>query len=160
VLQIAHRMWSPDETPCEGKHYRLVRPLNSPNSVQHPHPPILIAGSGERKTLRLVARYGDACNLFDLPGTRFGDDIPRKLDILRSHCADVGRDYLDIEKTVATRFDPDGDPEALVAHLADLAAIGIDHALVGTLDTPWTEKALATLADHLPAIAAIPVNRS
>lgn len=67
VLQIAHRMWGGDESPYEGRHYQLARPLNSPNALQRPHPPILVAGSGERKTLRLVAQYADMCNLFDLP---------------------------------------------------------------------------------------------
>ncbi len=98
LLQIAHQMWRGDERPYEGQHYQLVRPLNSPNSVQRPHPPILIGGSGERKTLRLVARYADACNLFDLPGTEFADNITGKLRVLREHCAAAGRDYTEIEK--------------------------------------------------------------
>jgi F420-dependent oxidoreductase-like protein len=68
VVQIALQMWRGNQAPWQGTHYQLLRPLNSPNTLQHPHPPILIAGSGERKTLRLVARYGDMCNLFDLPG--------------------------------------------------------------------------------------------
>ena len=70
VLQIAHRMWRGDETPYEGKHYQLVRPLNSPNSVQRPNPPVLVAGGGEKKTLRLVARYGDACTCSTRPAPR------------------------------------------------------------------------------------------
>ena len=69
VVEIALQMWRGDESPYEGRHYHLLRPLNSPNALQPPHPPVLIAGSGEGKTLRLVARYADMCNLFDLPGT-------------------------------------------------------------------------------------------
>src|SRR6266436_6628716 len=99
VLQLAHQMWRGDDRPYQGTHYQLVRPLNSPNSLQRPHPPILIGGSGERKTLRLVARYGDMCNLFDLPGAGYADDLNHKLGVLRSHCEDVGRDYGAIEKT-------------------------------------------------------------
>ncbi len=109
VVQIALQMWRGDEAPWEGTHYQLLRPLNSPNTLQRPHPPILIAGSGERKTLRLVARYGDMCNLFDLPGTGFADDLKHKLDVLRSHCVDAGRDYAAIEKTVSTFVEPDED---------------------------------------------------
>ena len=106
VVQIALQMWRGDQAPWQGTHYQLLRPLNSPNTLQHPHPPILIAGSGERKTLRLVARYGDMCNLFDLPGTGFADDLKRKLDALRSHCQDAGRDYDAIEK----RCPPSSNP--------------------------------------------------
>src|SRR6201995_1040417 len=109
VVQIALRMWGGDEAPWEGTHYQLLRPLNSPNTLQRPHPPILIAGSGEGNTLRLVARYGDMWNLFDLPGTGFADDLKRKLDVLRSHCQDAGRDYDAIEKTVSTFVEPGED---------------------------------------------------
>ena len=94
TVQIALRMWSGDERPFEGKHYRLGRPLNVPQSLSRPHPPIMIAGDGEKKTLRLVARYADACSL------RPGPEVPRKLDVLRRHCEDEGRDYGEIEKSV------------------------------------------------------------
>jgi len=142
VLQIAHQMWRGDENPYEGQHYRLMRPLNSPNSVQRPHPPILIGGSGERKTLRLVARYADACNLFDLPGAGFADNLRHKLRVLREHCDAENRDYRDIEKTVTSFFDP-GDPG--LDHLRELAGLGIDHVVV-SMPGPWDEQAIEAVA--------------
>jgi len=93
TLEICLQMWSGDETPYKGKHYRLERPLNSPQSLSRPHPGILIGGSGEQKTLRLVARFADACNLWPTP------EVPHKLQVLRAHCEAVGRDYDAIEKT-------------------------------------------------------------
>jgi F420-dependent oxidoreductase-like protein len=99
ALQIVLQMWSDSESPYHGKHYTLERTLNSPQPLQHPHPPILIGGSGERKTLRLVARYGDSCNIFA------HTDLRHKLDVLREHCEREGRDYDAIEKTVLFNFD-------------------------------------------------------
>jgi F420-dependent oxidoreductase-like protein len=162
TLQIAHQMWCGDDSPYQGRHYQLVRPLNSPNSVQRPRPPILIGGSGEQKTLRLVARYGDACNLFDLPGTGFSDNLRHKLDVLRGHCAAAGREYTDIEKTVASGLDLGDDQDAglagLLGHLRELADIGIDHAVVSP-HGPWNEASLAAVASILPEVHAIPVAR-
>ena len=155
VVQIALQMWRGDEAPWQGTHYQLLRPLNSPNTLQHPHPPILIAGSGERKTLRLVARYGDMCNLFDLPGTGFADDLKHKLDVLRSHCEDAGRDYDTIEKTVSTFVEPDEDRARLLDHLAELAGLGISHAMVSPRQ-PWDEAALDRVAAMVPDVHAIP----
>jgi alkanesulfonate monooxygenase SsuD/methylene tetrahydromethanopterin reductase-like flavin-dependent oxidoreductase (luciferase family) len=158
LLQIAHQMWRGDERPYQGRHYQLVRPLNSPNSVQRPHPPILIGGSGERKTLRLVARYADACNLFDLPGTEFADNIVGKLRVLREHCAAAGRDYAEIEKTVSSNFDLGEDRQAglgdLLAHLRELAALGIGTVLVAPRH-PWDGATLEALASILPDVHAI-----
>ncbi len=133
TLQIAHQMWSGNEKPFEGKHYQLARPLNSPRAVQKPHPPILIGGSGERKTLRLVAQYGDGCNLF----ARLGDDqLKHKLDVLRDHCQSIGRPYEEIEKTTLNSFRLSRDvsngsmtPAAAIEHFASLAAMGIDQAI-------------------------------
>jgi len=133
TLQIAQQMWAGNDKPYEGKHYQLARPLNSPQSVQRPHPPILIGGTGERKTLRLVAQYGDACNLF----ARLGDDVLRhKLDILREHCQAVGRPYEQIEKTTLDqiRLSRDGSngtmtPAAAVEYFAHMASMGIDQAI-------------------------------
>jgi F420-dependent oxidoreductase-like protein len=158
VVQIALQMWRGDESPYEGTHYQLPRPLNSPNTLQHPHPPIMIAGSGERNTLRLVARYGDMCNLFDLPGTGFADDLKHKLNVLRSHCEDAGRDYDAIEKTVSTFVDPDMDQARVVDHLAELAELGIDHAMVSPR-RPWDEGTLDWLAAMVPDVHAIPTGR-
>ena len=84
ALQICLQMWSDDDGPYEGKHYQLARTLNSPQSLSRPHPPILIGGAGERKTLRLVAQYADACNIFDTP------ELAHKLEVLREHCERLG----------------------------------------------------------------------
>ena len=155
ALQVAHQMWSGDETPFQGRHYQLARPMNSPNSVQRPRPPILVAGGGERKTLRLVARYGDACQLADLPGTRYEVDFKHKLEVLRRHCDDAGRDYTEIEKAVSTGVDLSGDQQAglnaLRARLRELAALGFDHAMVSP-NSPWTEDSIAALASLLPEV--------
>jgi F420-dependent oxidoreductase-like protein len=125
ALQICLQMWSGDDGPYNGKHYHLDRTLNVPQALSRPHPPILIGGGGERKTLRLVAKYAQACNLFASP------DVARKLDVLREHCEAVGRDYDEIEKTVMFHFDtgPKGENvDAMLEQLRDLAALGITHA--------------------------------
>jgi alkanesulfonate monooxygenase SsuD/methylene tetrahydromethanopterin reductase-like flavin-dependent oxidoreductase (luciferase family) len=132
-------MWSDSEEPYDGKHYTLERTLNSPPSVRRPHPPILIGGGGERKTLRLVAQYADACNLFDSP------ELPHKLEVLRGHCEDIGRDYDDMEKTVMYPVDPGPAGEnvdAILARLEALAALGFTHVHSRGLDgsrTDWLE---------------------
>ncbi|WP_405988322.1 LLM class F420-dependent oxidoreductase [Streptomyces sp. NBC_00986] len=126
TLRICLQMWSEDEKPFEGRYYRLERTLNSPASVRRPRPPILVGGSGERKTLRLVAEYADACNLFHEP------DLQHKLDVLRRHCDDVGRDYAEIEKTVLLPLDPGTRGEnvhALLTELRRLEHLGFDHVI-------------------------------
>src|ERR1700677_4733295 len=149
LLQIAHQMWRGDQSPYQGRHYQLVRPLNSPNSVQRPHPPILIGGSGERKTLRLVARYADACNIFDSP------ELAHKLDVLREHCANEGRDYAEIEKTAQVRFNLGEHGENVtqtIEHLHELAELGIQVAH-GTLTDVSSPYALDLMAEQvIPAI--------
>lgn len=133
TLQIALQMWSGDEKPYNGKHYQLARPLNSPQSLQRPHPPILIGGTGERKTLRLVAQYADACNIF----ARLGDNfLQNKLDVLRQHCQTIGRPYEQIEKTTlgSLALSRDGrngtmTPAAAIEYIAKLAELGIDQAI-------------------------------
>jgi F420-dependent oxidoreductase-like protein len=135
TLQIAHQMWSGRVKPFEGKHYRLAEPINSPSPLSKPHPPILIGGGGERKTLRLVARYGDACNLFA------GDEalVRHKLAVLREHCEAEGRPYEAIEKTTIGGLPPitrDGaggtaSPSQVLDLLGRLAELGVDHHLIG-----------------------------
>ena len=125
ALQICLQMWSGSQEPYHGKHYTLERTLNSPQSLQRPHPPILIGGSGEKKTLRMVAQYAQACNLWG------GPDLERKLDILRGHCEALGRDYDEIEKTVMFPLDPGKDGEnvdSMLEQLQGLAALGVSHA--------------------------------
>ncbi len=139
TLQICLQMWGDSTEPYEGKHYRLGSTLNSPQSVQRPHPPILIGGGGERKTLRMVAQYAQACNLFDTP------DLARKLDVLKRHCDDLGRDYDEIAKTVMGPVNPGPNGEhvdATLEHLAELAALGVSHLHMRVLDgsrTDWLE---------------------
>lgn len=129
TVQVCLKMWAGergDERPFKGEHYQMERPLNLPQSLSRPHPPVMIAGGGENKTLRLVARYADACNL------RPGPDIPRKLDVLRGHCEAEGRDYEEIEKTCMFAFDVgEGGEKAgeLVGHLRWLADMGIETVI-------------------------------
>jgi F420-dependent oxidoreductase-like protein len=123
TLQIALQMWAGDESSYTGKHYRLQRPLNSPPAVRRPHPPILIGGGGEKKTLRLVARYADACNLFDTP------ELPHKLEVLREHCEREGRDQSEIEKTALHALLADATVDQAVDAVGRLAGEGIDHVI-------------------------------
>jgi F420-dependent oxidoreductase-like protein len=162
LLRIARQMWQGDEAPFAGRHYNLARPLNSPAPVQRPHPPILVAGGGEKKTLRLVARYADACHLPGyagrVGGVDLGGDLRRKLEVLREHCAAAGRDYGEIEKTVGLGLDLGDDPAAsrreLLATLQGLAALGFGHAMISPRG-PWTEDNLSALTEVLPEIHAI-----
>jgi F420-dependent oxidoreductase-like protein len=143
TLRIALQMWTGDVSAFAGAHYRLERPLNSPQSLTRPHPPILIGGMGERKTLPLVARYADACNLFDIPDG--GVTIRRKLALLADACEAIGRPYEQIEKTVSTRLEPDETAAAFADRCARLAELGIEHAVVITSE-PWSEQRIAVLA--------------
>ena len=150
ALQICLQMWSEDDGPYEGKHYRLGRTLNSPQALTKPHPPILIGGGGEKKTLRLVAKYAQACNLFA------GPDLERKLDVLRGHCADVGRDYDEIEKTVMAPFElgPKGEnADEVLAQLQSLAALGIQHAHV-RIPNDYDIAVLDVIGERIIPVAA------
>jgi F420-dependent oxidoreductase-like protein len=131
TLRICLQMWRGDEQPFMGQHYVLERALNSPQSLSRPHPPIVVGGSGEQKTLRLVARYADGCNLFPSP------EIPRKLDLLKGYCEAEGRDYAAIEKTSMYTFDASGGDasvEEAIRVLGWLASMGIQTTYIGVAD--------------------------
>ncbi|HET9060841.1 MAG TPA: LLM class F420-dependent oxidoreductase [Acidimicrobiales bacterium] len=145
ILQICLQMWGDDDGPFRGKHYQLERTLSSPLPVSRPHPPILIGGSGEKKTLRLVARYAQACNIFSFA------DVAHKFDVLRAHCEAEGRDYDEIEKTVLYNFDigPDGERAGqVVEDLGRLAALGATAA-VGSVPNVHDIRPLELIGEKL-----------
>lgn len=161
LLQIALQMWAGDTKPYEGRYAHLENPLNVPNALQRPHPPILIGGMGEQKTLRLVAQYGDACNLFAVsqPGV-----LEHKLDVLREHCERLGRPYEEIEKTslgglYVTRQGGDGakTPAEAIAWFQWLAGLGFDQAIFSmpNVSDPESFKLLAD--EVIPAVLELPV---
>ncbi len=134
TLQIAHQMWSGEEAPYDGKYYHLERTLNSPQAITKPHPPILIGGTGEQKTLRFVAKYADGCNLF----ARMGEDVLRhKLNVLREHCERENRPYEEIEKTsldhvFLSRSGAEGSMsvQQVLDQFGHLADLGFDQGIV------------------------------
>jgi F420-dependent oxidoreductase-like protein len=150
TLQICLQMWRGDQSPYYGQHYQLERPINSPQALSRPHPPILIGGSGERKTLRFVARYAQACNLFPSP------ELPRKLDVLRAHCEAEGRDYDDIMKTCYFIFDVGEKGEKageVVDQLGGLAEMGF-QAAIGAVANVWDVTPLEIIGSEvIPAVA-------
>src|SRR5207253_1267295 len=121
TLQICRQMWSDDDGPYAGKHYQLAETVCNPRPLSEPRPPILIGGGGEKKTLRLVAQYADACNLFAV-GT---DEIAHKIDVLKSHCDAVGRDFSEITNTILYVGDPLGDPDKTLRQLERYAELGV-----------------------------------
>jgi F420-dependent oxidoreductase-like protein len=152
ALRICRQMFAGDETAFEGRHYRLGRPLNSPLPLSRPGPPILIGGMGEKKTLLLVAKYADACNLFA------GPDLPRKLDVLRRHCDAVGRDYDEIEKTVMYHFDLGEKGERvgeIIDDLRKLKAAGLTVAHGGLRNLTDTAQFETFQREIVPAAEAL-----
>jgi F420-dependent oxidoreductase-like protein len=149
TLQVCGRMWSGDDGPYDGTHYQLAETVCVPPPLQTSGhlggPPVMLGGNGERKTLRLVAQYADATNLFGASGP----EIAHKLDVLRRHCDDVGRDYDTIQKTAMGGLDPVSEREAFLARMEEFAAQGIELVTlqpVGPDPVAWTNEVLDTVA--------------
>jgi F420-dependent oxidoreductase-like protein len=142
TLRIAQRMWDGDESEYHGLSTYLGGPICNPMPIRRPR--ILIGGSGERRTLRLVAEYADACNLFDIPDG--GVTIRRQLDVLARHCAEVGRDYDTIETTLTTALEDGEAPRKFIERCAEIADLGVDHVVVITRGRPWEMADIETLA--------------
>ncbi len=153
ALQISHQMWSGKVGEYEDSHYQLAETLNSPPALSRPHPPVMIGGSGEKKTLRLVARYADACNLFAYGGAGL---IRHKLDVLRGHCEDVGRDYEEIERTAlgTANLAADGmTVEQVIDTCRELSEAGIEH-LIFNMPNVHEIKPIETFGEEIiPAVA-------
>ena len=175
ACEIIHRMWTEDDPVFNGKYYSIDRPINEPKGVQKPHPPLWIGGSGERVTLKLVAQFGDACNIEPNP-----DVVRRKLAVLREHCEAVGRNYDDIVKSVTVEVfpiskgdDPEratarargyesfregtvvADPDRVVAHLEPLIEAGINYFIIYIPGVAYDhEPMLRFEAEILPRVAA------
>ena len=147
ALQICLQMWSDSEEPYKGKYYQLGRTLNSPQSLQRPHPFLMIGGGGEKKTLRLVAQYADACNIAASPAAG------HKLDVLRQHCEDAGRDYSQIEKTTMVRIDPATTKDDIVRSAAEMKDLGFTTAYVYASGITEPAKIIDLMAEALPQLA-------
>ncbi|MCU1481869.1 MAG: family F420-dependent class oxidoreductase [Subtercola sp.] len=151
TIQICRQMWSDDDGSYSGEYYHLAETICSPQPIQKPGPPLLIGGGGEKKTLKLVAQYADACNLF-------GGDVAavqNKLDVLKRHCDDVGRDYSTIEKTVLVQNTEFADTDAFLASMEKYAAIGIDLVSTAALapdPAGWVAEMTARVVPRLSEI--------
>jgi F420-dependent oxidoreductase-like protein len=156
AIQICLQMWSDDNGPYVGRHYQLDETLCSPLPVSAPRPRIMIGGGGERKTLRLVAQYADACNLFGGP-----DEVAHKVDVLRRHCDAVGRDPNEIEVTALFRDIPAGaSRDEVVRGAESLAKVGVSTVVTGAIgDDPaaWLESTFGPAMELLGAIEATPI---
>jgi alkanesulfonate monooxygenase SsuD/methylene tetrahydromethanopterin reductase-like flavin-dependent oxidoreductase (luciferase family) len=144
-------MWSADDGPFASKHYQADRLLNVPQALSRPHPPIMIGGGGERKTLRLVAQYAQACNLFNTP------DLEHKLEVLRQHCDTVGRDYDEITKTVYQPLDTGANGEKtqqLIDELGRLHGLGVQVAIGSVPDVQQLDRLERIGTDVIPVAAA------
>jgi F420-dependent oxidoreductase-like protein len=150
TIQICFQMWSDDNGPFEGAHYRLAETLCSPSPVSAPRPRLLIGGGGERKTLRLVAQYADACNFI-------GDAamVSHKVDVLQRHCAEVGRKPEDIEVTALMTIAEDAVPDVILREAESFSTAGADVIVIrstGPDPTRWLQEIWAPVLPRLESI--------
>ncbi|WP_129630973.1 LLM class F420-dependent oxidoreductase [Candidatus Oscillochloris fontis] len=153
ALQIVLQMWAGTVAPFEGKHFHLAETLNQPQPVRKPRPPIMVGGTGEQKTLRMVAQYADACNLFDRMGA---DTIRHKLDVLKRHCEQLGRPYEEIEvTTLGTAHIAPGAQSAddIITHCKSLAALGVHHAIFNMPNVSELAPLTVFKEQIIPAVA-------
>lgn len=170
TLQIIHQMWRDGHSPYRGQHYYLTEPINRPQPLQQPHPPILIGSEGEKMGIRLVAQYADACNFFfgtmlpdwsDWQYQRYQDSIPhlkRKWRILEEYCAKYGRNPKEVEFTVLGTIKPARDnqgnsPQELIDYFGKLKEIGVDHIILNIPNAHEIEPLEILAADVIPFIA-------
>jgi F420-dependent oxidoreductase-like protein len=151
LLQLANLMWDGDESPFDGDHYRAGRPIGQPLPITRP--PVLIGGTGERRTLRLVAEYADACNLFDIPNG--ANVIRRQLAALSRHCRELGRPCADIERTITTALTPGETADQLVARCRRLAELSFQHIVLIARGRPWTRAELAVVVAAADQLAPV-----
>lgn len=155
TLQLAHHMWSDNREPFRGEHFQLEEPICSPQPISEPHPPILIGGMGENKTLRFVAEYADACNLFLRAGM---DVLAHKLEVLQGHCADIGRPYDEIEKTTlgtAHLAEDELSAADVIEQCRELAELGIDHAIFNMPNVHEIRPLEIFGEEIIPAVASL-----
>lgn len=153
LLQLVRQVWSGDSSPFNGQHFQLAEPMNNPQPLSQPHPPIFVGGGGEKKTLKLVAQYADACNLSTALSHA---ELVRKLAVLQRHCDAVGRDYATIEKTAigAVNLGSAGmSPSDLIDTCRDLAAIGFETFIFNLAHVHDISPIETIGRDVIPAIA-------
>ena len=150
ALQICLQMWSANNGPYNGKHYQLAETLCSPQPVSSPRPRIMIGGGGEKKTLRLVAQYADACNLFGSPQV-----VAHKLDVLRRHCDAVGRDIGEIEVTALLAAQDDWTPDDVLREAEAYGAVGTDTVMAGAMGDDPAGKLEALFGPAVERLCAI-----
>ncbi|WP_236790830.1 LLM class F420-dependent oxidoreductase [Amycolatopsis sp. GM8] len=146
AIQICLQLWSDSEEPYEGTYYHLGRTLSAPRSLARPRPYLMIGGSGERRTLRLVATYADACNI------SIAADPARKLDVLRAHCEAAGRDYDEIEKTTLIPIGPETTTDEIVRQAAEMGKLGFTVAYVIASGIPEPGRIIDLLAAAIPQV--------
>ena len=153
-LRLAKALWESDETAFEGKHFTAPAITNNPRPLSKPHPPIMIGGTGPKKTLRMVAQYADACNIGDWVGA---EAMQKALDALKEHCESLGREYDTIEKTSLCTVHLSGDDtvDSVISRIKDLSAMGFTHAIFNMPDV-YRITPLVTFAKQIiPAVAEL-----